>query len=181
MTPGFGAWSAYAADPVQNPYAGLTDPGFLASFGQCLIRSINTETDAGFTAWFFLCMALFSLIGTICALRTNIPNVICFLFLLIQYCLLCGCYWVRANGQAALGDRVQVVCVFSVRCKLEMLTGAQQAAGAAGIVVVSSGWYLFAALLLEGADAPLQLPVGELSKVFGSNWKIHAKEIGEAC
>jgi hypothetical protein len=34
LVPGFGAWAAYAENPIENPYQGLNDPSYLASFGQ---------------------------------------------------------------------------------------------------------------------------------------------------
>lgn len=40
LTPGFGAYAAYAADPTK-PMDGLTSPGFHASYGEILHRSEN--------------------------------------------------------------------------------------------------------------------------------------------
>jgi hypothetical protein len=34
LAPGFCSFAAYSSDPLGNPYQGLTEPGFLASFGQ---------------------------------------------------------------------------------------------------------------------------------------------------
>lgn len=47
LTPSFGAWSAYSTDPVNDPYSGLNEPGFLASFGmssQAIILGIYNLT-----------------------------------------------------------------------------------------------------------------------------------------
>ncbi|RLL98713.1 hypothetical protein CFD26_102593 [Aspergillus turcosus] len=129
LTPGFGAYAAYSPDPTK-PWLGLNDPGFLASF-----------------AWFYLCMALLSLVCLLCSLRTNVPNVIMNFFLVVQYCLLAGVNWTQADGDIRSASRVQ------------------KAAGGAGIVVVSAGWYLFTKLMLDSMDFPLPLPVGDLGRV----------------
>lgn len=33
LVPGTVSWAAYAKDPINDPYAGLSDPSYLASFG----------------------------------------------------------------------------------------------------------------------------------------------------
>jgi hypothetical protein len=69
-----------------------------------------------------------------------------------------------ASGTSRIDQSPPSPSTFS--CSLTSLSN-RQAAGAAGVVVVSFGWYLFAALLLKGAEAPLQLPLGDLSRFFG--------------
>lgn len=129
MTPGFGAYAAYSPDPSQ-PTLGLTTPGFLASFG--IIPSISLITFQTFSshfipaltakprfwalltpysiiAWFFMCMAIFSFIGFLCALRTNMVNVVIFLFLAIQYSILASSNWAKADGDDGRAYRTQIV------------------------------------------------------------------------
>lgn len=54
-------------------------------------------------------MALFSLICLLCAIGTNVPNVVCFVFLVLQYCLLAAQNWVQADGQTAIAANLQTV------------------------------------------------------------------------
>jgi succinate-acetate transporter protein len=60
-------------------------------------------------------MALFSFISLLCSLRSNIPNVIMFLFLLIQYCLLAGYNWSQAEGKDAIAARIGEVRLIYIR------------------------------------------------------------------
>ncbi|KFZ02700.1 hypothetical protein V500_00016 [Pseudogymnoascus sp. VKM F-4518 (FW-2643)] len=130
LSPGFGSYAAYTPE-LNTPTLGLTAPGFLASF-----------------AFFFLCMAVFSFICLVCTLRTNIAQVIIFLFLTIQYSILASANWIQADGDVDRANRINV------------------AGGAAGFVVISAGWYLFAAQMLMAVDFPIVLPVGDLSRLI---------------
>jgi hypothetical protein len=118
LSPSFGSYAAYSPDP-SKPYLGLSDPGFLASFGKLsrdiLLVSWRDLIWCIILAWFYLCMALFSFISLMCSLRSNIPNVIMFLFLMIQYCLLAGYNWSQAEGKDAIAARIGEVRLIYIR------------------------------------------------------------------
>ncbi|RDW62475.1 hypothetical protein BP6252_11908 [Coleophoma cylindrospora] len=109
-------------------------------------------------AFYYMCMGIFCVICTVCSFRTNVANFIIFLFLTIQYILLASSYWTQANDMIIQSNRIAV------------------AAGASGFVVITAGWYLFAAQMLASIDFPYALPVGDLSNLVRG---AHQKQITE--
>lgn len=54
-------------------------------------------------------MSLFSFISLLCSFKTNIPNIVCFVFLVIQYAILAASNWIAADGNTAAAGRLNVV------------------------------------------------------------------------
>ncbi|RMZ78521.1 hypothetical protein DV737_g3791, partial [Chaetothyriales sp. CBS 132003] len=100
--------------------------------------------------FFFVYMGVLCFIYLIISLRTNIVFVLIFANLVPAFACLAGYVWCGALGQFH-----QV-----------LLT----AAGALTFIVSLLGWYLFFVQLLASVDFPLNLPVGDLSRVIkGAN------------
>ncbi|EED17475.1 transcriptional activator of ethanol catabolism AlcS [Talaromyces stipitatus ATCC 10500] len=104
-------------------------------------------------AFFFLFMALLSLVFLVCGIRTNIMFEVVFLTLVLGFCCLAGSYWQLANGNAHLSHNIQV------------------ASGAFLFVCSLSGWYLFFVQMAASVDLPWNLPVGDLSQVVKGKTK----------
>ncbi|OHE97333.1 GPR1/FUN34/YaaH-class plasma membrane protein [Colletotrichum orchidophilum] len=108
----------------------------------------------GFNASFgfiTLAMALICLVFLVCSLRTNIVFFVIFLTLVVTFSLITAAYWWLAKdytGNAAYAAR--------------LLEGA----GACAFVTCAAGWWLILAILLASLDFPLELPVGDLSRVI---------------
>ncbi|KAL9596657.1 MAG: hypothetical protein Q9219_005652 [cf. Caloplaca sp. 3 TL-2023] len=147
LVPWFNAYGAYVSDPILaaqqmgnpgNP-AGLQVPAFNASF-----------------AFFLIFMGLICLIFLLCSLRTNVVFFIIFLTLVLAFACLSAAYFNLAlvyenpmNTSAATRARRLVV-----------------AGGACAFVTSLAGWYIFLAIMLASLDFPVQVPVGDLSRVI---------------
>lgn len=139
----FGAfWLTFGATltPMYNAAAAYqTDPSDPAAG--------TAEFSASF-GFFLVYMGLLCLIYLICALRTNAIFVGIFFTLVLAFACLAGSYWQLAKGHAA-----------------EAVT-LQHAGGGFTFVTCLLGWYLFFIQLLASVDFPLNLPVGDLSRLI---------------
>lgn len=99
-------------------------------------------------AFFLLWMAILSFIYLIVSFRTNLVFVFIFLTLCPMYCCLAAGDWQAAQGNA------------------EAALTLQHAGGALAFMSCLLGWYDFLVLLLLAVDFPLNLPVGDLSRVI---------------
>ncbi|GJC78423.1 protein alcS [Colletotrichum liriopes] len=108
----------------------------------------------GFNASFgfiTLAMAMICVVFLVCSLRTNVVFFIIFLTLVAAFILITAAYWFLAmdyTGNAAGAAKLL------------------QAAGASAFVTCMAGWWLIFAILLASLDFPLELPVGDLSRVI---------------
>jgi len=139
LSPGFNAAGAYSISGHDAKEGGAS-VGFNASFG-----------------FYILTWALLTFIFLICSLRTNIANVLLFLFLDITFCLLTGVYFNLASGNP------------------QMATSLLRASGTVAMLSCNAGWYILVALLLESLDFPVKLPMGDLSKFITSASEIRAR------
>ncbi|KAK1708421.1 hypothetical protein CaCOL14_008131 [Colletotrichum acutatum] len=111
-------------------------------------------TTQGFNASFgfiTLAMGLICVVFLICSLRTNIVFFVIFLTLVAAFGLITAAYWFLAmdyTSNAAYAAKLL------------------QAAGACAFVTCAAGWWLIFAILLASLDFPLELPVGDLSRVI---------------
>ncbi|RMD44087.1 hypothetical protein DV735_g944, partial [Chaetothyriales sp. CBS 134920] len=96
--------------------------------------------------YFFLYMGVLCLLYLIVSLRTNVVFVLIFTLIIPVFGLLTGYVW-----NAALGKVHESLL---------------EAAGALAFVVSLLGWYLLFVQLLASVDFPLNLPVGDLSRVI---------------
>lgn len=126
LQPFFGAFAIYSADAA-NPAAGLATMGFNASFG-----------------FYLLFMAIFSFLGCICALWTNLCYVLLEFFVTLFFALLAAAFFQIADGGSNAGD-------------------IQTASGAFGFVASIFGWYFFFAQALLSVNSPVKLPIFDLS------------------
>ncbi|USW54707.1 Putative acetate transporter GPR1/FUN34/SatP family [Septoria linicola] len=135
LQPFYGAWSAFAPDPVAAPQVGLTEPAFFNAF-----------------AFFLLFMGLLCLVYLVCSLRTNLVFFLIFLPLPPAFGCLAASFWFTGMGNMAYAETLQI------------------AGGALSFIVCVLGWYLFTALMLAAVDAPIALPVFDLStRIKGAN------------
>ncbi|KAL0930485.1 GPR1/FUN34/YaaH-class plasma membrane protein [Colletotrichum truncatum] len=108
----------------------------------------------GFNAsfgFFTLAMAMICVVFLVCSLRTNFVFFIIFLTLTATFALITAGYWFLAmNYTANSAFAAQLL----------------EAAGACGFVACMAGWYLIFAILLASLDFPVELPVGDLSRVI---------------
>ncbi|KAK5189297.1 hypothetical protein LTR96_010917 [Exophiala xenobiotica] len=109
--------------------------------------SATNATFASTFAFFHLYMGVLCFIYLLCSLRTNICFVLIFLSLVPAFSLMAATYWQLAEGHG----NTALTC--------------QHAAGGLVFAVCLLGWYLLAAQLLASVDFPINLPVGDLSKV----------------
>lgn len=109
------------------------------------MTNVGLTLMAGF--WSIL-YGVFSLYCTICALRTNILFTMAFFFLVLAFFLFAGSNFTAGQGKTTLSHTLQI------------------AAGSTGFVTLIIGWYLLLALMLTTVDFPIQLPVGDLSRVI---------------
>lgn len=82
LQPSWGAFQAYASDPVTDPYAGQHSPEFLASF-----------------AWFLFWMIPVCLIFCIASIRTNIIFFLMFLLFIPTLGCLSASMWYEAQEE----------------------------------------------------------------------------------
>ncbi|KAK0507876.1 hypothetical protein JMJ35_009765 [Cladonia borealis] len=158
LVPWFNAYGAYVSDPTEiasqagnpgNPF-GLQTPAFNASF-----------------AFFFLFLALISLIFLIGSLRTNIAFFLIFFTLVGAFASLAGAYWSLALAYE--NPKNTLAAHHAARLVV--------AGGAFAFVTSLSGWYLIVAILLAELDFPVQLPVGDLSWLIrGKSERAKAKD-----
>ncbi len=87
LTPFYNAAGAYSPE---NPTAGTSEPGFLATL-----------------AFFFLWIGFMCFIYLICSLRTNVIFFMIFLLLIPTFCCLAGSFWQAAQGNAATALTLQ--------------------------------------------------------------------------
>ncbi|GKT45339.1 protein alcS [Colletotrichum spaethianum] len=111
-------------------------------------------TTQGFNASFgfiTLAMAMICVVFLVCSLRTNIVFFIIFLTLVAAFVLITAAYWFLAMDYTS-----------NAASAAKLL----QAAGASAFVTCMAGWWLIFAILLASLDFPLELPVGDLSRVI---------------
>jgi len=101
-------------------------------------------------AFFQIYMGLLCFVYLICSLRTNICFMMIFLLLIPAFGCLAGAFW-------KLGQHVPDAAT---------ATTLLHAAGGLTFVISLLGWYLFLVQLLASVDFPLNLPVGDLSRVI---------------
>ncbi|CAK4034247.1 related to GPR1 and Fun34p [Lecanosticta acicola] len=128
LQPFYGAYAAYAPDPVNAPQEGAMQPGFLNSF-----------------AFFLLFMGLLSLVFLVCSIRTNLVFFLILSPLPAAFSCIAAAFWYSGMNEASTA-----ATLFT-------------AGGALAFVTCIFGWYLWTALLLASVDAPIQLPVFDLS------------------
>jgi succinate-acetate transporter protein len=109
--------------------------------------SATNATFASTFAFFHLYMAVLCFIYLLCSLRTNICFVLIFFSLVPAFSLMAATYWQLAEGHG----NTALTC--------------QHAAGGLVFAVCLLGWYLLAAQLSASVDFPINLPVGDLSKI----------------
>ncbi|KAK2054722.1 GPR1/FUN34/YaaH-class plasma membrane protein [Colletotrichum caudatum] len=108
----------------------------------------------GFNASFgfiTLAMAMICVVFLVCSLRTNVVFFIIFLTLVATFCLITAAYWFLAmdyKENAAYAAKLL------------------KAAGGCAFAACMAGWWLIFAILLASLDFPLELPVGDLSRVI---------------
>ncbi|KAG6029928.1 hypothetical protein E4U41_000229 [Claviceps citrina] len=93
LSPGFGAYSAYAPAGAASPADGLATEGFNASI-----------------AYWFLFMGLMCLLFLVCSLRTNVVFVAIFLSLVVAFGLLTGAFLLKAED--AVGNAARISRLF---------------------------------------------------------------------
>jgi uncharacterized protein len=135
-------WLTFAATltPSFNAFGAYTPDNTAAG--------ITDPTFMASYAFFDLWMGALSFVYLICSLRTNAVYVMIFVTLCPMYCCLAGSYW-----QAAQGNQSAALML-------------QHGGGALAFVSCLLGWYLFLVLLLAAVDFPMNLPVGDLSRVI---------------
>lgn len=139
----FGAfWLSWAATLTPFYNASIAyDPTHPATSG-------TNPTFASTFAFFHLYMGVLCFIYLLCSLRTNICFFLIFLSLVPAFGLMAATYWQLAEGHA----NTALIC--------------QHGAGGLVFAVCLLGWYLLMAQLLASVDFPINLPVGDLSKVI---------------
>jgi len=139
---------------------------FWLSFGATLTPYFNAfiaydpehpataETSPGFVnsfAFFQVYMGLLCLVFLICSTRTNICFMCIFILLVPAFGCLAAAFWKLGLATAAAAHTA---------------TNLLHAAGGMTFAVSLLGWYLFLVQLLASVDFPLNLPVGDLSRVI---------------
>lgn len=102
LTPFYNAFGAYSSD-ANNPSLGLSSQGFASSF-----------------AFYLTFMALFSLICTICALRTNIALVGVEFGLTMNFILLAASFFISGSAPGAAAS-LQTVSYAIFLCDLNII------------------------------------------------------------
>lgn len=147
-------WFAFAATmiPAFNaaaPYSstpGNTDAGLLSP------DFLNTY------AFLFISMGVLMFIFMICATRTNVVLTLIFLALFLVFVMLSAAYWRLGLGDAVTGNR----CVVG---------------GGASLFVASLlGFYLLIVQLFGSMGFPVNLPVGDLTKLWEGSMKKQRQE-----
>lgn len=132
-------------------------------------------------------MGMITVVFLVCSLRTNVVFFIIFLTLVPTFSLITASYWFLAMD--FVGNSAFAAKLLEVSWKKARFTGDRsswsrllpdaswrmadlgydasfQAAGACAFVTCMAGWYLIFAILLASLDFPLDLPVGDLSRVI---------------
>ncbi|KAF6816467.1 gpr1 fun34-class plasma membrane protein [Colletotrichum musicola] len=145
----FGAyWLSFGAtlNPSFAAFSSYAPPG--AASGAEGLATKGFNASFGF---FTLAMGMITVVFLVCSLRTNIVFFIIFLTLVPTFALITAAYWFLAMdfaGNSAFAAKLL------------------EAAGACAFVTCMAGWYLIFAILLASLDFPLDLPVGDLSRVI---------------
>jgi len=135
ISPSMGIAASYApADLASNPIA--------AAAAGAMTREYNSGLAMYFLVWGILCF-----LYLIVSLRTNVPFVVIFLSLTVQFELLAAGYF-----HIGIGD--------TVRAAVEI-----KAAGACGFIVSLMGVWIDLHFMLEAVDFPFNVPLLDLSKV----------------
>ncbi|KAF2217511.1 hypothetical protein CERZMDRAFT_31663 [Cercospora zeae-maydis SCOH1-5] len=92
LQPFYGAWAAFAEDPVAAPQTGLTNPAFFNAY-----------------AFFLLFMGLLCLIYLVCSIRTNLIFFLIFLPLPPTFGCLAASFWYTGMGNVAFAQTLQQV------------------------------------------------------------------------
>jgi succinate-acetate transporter protein len=142
----FGAfWLTFAATLTPQYNASIAyDPTHPA-------QSVENPVFTASFAYFPLYMGLLCFVFLICSLRTNIVFVTIFMLLIPTFTLFATVFWKMAEGTPQA---------------LATALTAQHAAGGLAFTVALLGWYLLIVQLLASVDFPLNLPVGDLSRVI---------------
>ena len=169
LTPGFGAYAAYSPNPTTDPMAGENTPAFSASLGFFLISmaivGLLPSLFLSLSASFPLCLVVqehtihqrhvaladarqLCFIYLLASMRTNAVFVTIFLTLFLTFVMLAGSHWEMANGNTASAANLQT------------------AGGTFGFVSSLCGWYLFLLQVLAAVDFPVNLPVGDLTRMI---------------
>ncbi|PPJ52238.1 hypothetical protein CBER1_09728 [Cercospora berteroae] len=90
LQPFYGAWAAFAEDPVGAPQTGLTNPAFFNAY-----------------AFFLLFMGLLCLVYLICSIRTNLIFFLIFLPLPATFACLAASFWFTGMGNMAYAHTLQ--------------------------------------------------------------------------
>ncbi|TKW56130.1 Protein alcS [Colletotrichum tanaceti] len=116
----------------------------------------------GFNASFgfiTLAMGMITLVFLVCSLRTNVVFFVIFLTLVVTFAFITAAYWFLAMDFTRNASYAAMLL---------------KAAGASSFVTCMAGWWLVFAILLASLDFPLELPVGDLSRVIrGKSEKSH--------
>ncbi|TEA14352.1 Protein alcS [Colletotrichum sidae] len=138
-------------------FGGTLNPSFAAFSSYAPPGSTSGAaglTTKGFNASFgfiTLAMGMICVVFLVCSLRTNIVFFVIFLTLVGVFALITAAYWFLAMDYAR-----------NAAFAAKLL----EAAGACAFATVSAGWWLIFAILLASLDFPLELPVGDLSRVI---------------
>ncbi|KAL6242948.1 hypothetical protein RBB50_010048 [Rhinocladiella similis] len=127
LIPWFGVGVHYSSNG--STLQGMAEPSYYATFG-----------------FYYLSLALLTLIFTVCALRTNIVFFCALFTLVFSFACGAGAFWNLALGNVHAGEKLTV------------------AAGAFTFALTAMVWYVLAVQLLEAVDFPITLPVGDLSR-----------------
>lgn len=136
LEPSFQVASMYAPPNATSQMQGFATVGFTASFG--------------FVQAF---MAVLCFIFFICSIRSNVCMVVVFFCLTISYSLMAAVNWELAEALGGNPSKVKTVH------NLQIMAG--------GFLFTASmiGWYVLLALMMVCIDYPIQVPVGDLSKI----------------
>ncbi|KAL1966040.1 hypothetical protein VTN77DRAFT_4980 [Rasamsonia byssochlamydoides] len=139
-----GFWLAFACtlQPATNAAAPYSPSGTSTMQGLTSPEFMNTY------AFLFLAMDILVFVYMICATRTNAVFVAIFATLIMVFSLMSAAYWRLALADSVAGHRLMV------------------GAGASLFVTGLLGWYLLIAQLFEAVGIPLNLPVGDMSRVW---------------
>ncbi|KAK2779593.1 gpr1 fun34 -class plasma membrane protein [Colletotrichum kahawae] len=137
-------------------FGGILNPSFAAfsSYAPAGEAGAAGLATKGFNASFgfiTLAMGMICLVFLVCSLRTNIVFFVIFLTLVPVFGLITAAYWFLAmdfTGNSAFAAKLL------------------EAAGACAFVTCMAGWWLIFAILLPSVDFPLEIPVGDLSRVI---------------
>lgn len=137
-------------------YGATLTPAYNAWSAYAPLSATNANPQAGLSdpvflssfAFFLLWMSILSFVYLIVSFRTNVVFVLIFSTLCPMYACLAAGDWHAAQGNA------------------DAALTLQHAGGALAFMSCLLGWYDFIVLLLLAVDFPLNLPVGDLSRVI---------------